>query len=463
MQFAETLSREAEKRFETEKRANTRLRRATDIISDGFSLWDSNDRLVMHNRRSSSSFRAEIPVGTHFNYYIDALYPLVENTTDERTTEAWMAERGVFFAAAEGSHEVKTKSGKWYFITEWRTEEGGTGTIYTDITRQKLAEQQRKLSENRLAQAQKLARHGTFDWDVDRREMFWSETIYDIVGLPPGTPPLDLGQFVLLVHPSSRDIVRSTLKRLLGSGGQHNQEYEIIRPDGKPRSVRVETRAITNSSGRVERILGSLHNQTETKRIERALCRAKETAVEANLTKSEFLANVSHELRTPLKDVIGFSEVMLQEIFGPLGNTPYREYANYFRDKGTHLLGVIIDILDFSKLEAGRLELRYEKVEVADILQKCIRMMHQRAGVEDVALVNNTPDFRKTIEIDERKVTQILLNLISNAVKFTPENGIISIAACEAAAGLENFRLRYRHWYVRVRHRPCPVSVRAGR
>jgi two-component system cell cycle sensor histidine kinase PleC len=98
---------------------------------------------------------------------------------------------------------------------------------------------------------------------------------------------------------------------------------------------------------------------------------------------------------------------------------------------------LINDILDFSTLEAGRLELRYEKVEIADILQKCIRMMHQRAGVEDVALVTNTPDFRQTIEIDERKVTQILLNLISNAVKFTPENGIISIAAGEAAGGLE--------------------------
>ena len=349
-----------------------------------------------------------------------------------------MAERKVFFAAADGLHVVKTKSGKWYLITERRTEEGGTVTIYTDITRQKLAEQQRELSENRLAQAQKLARLGIFDWDVDRREMFWSETMYDIVGLPPDTPPpLDLDQFVLLVHPSSRDIVRSTLKRLLGSGGQYNQEYEIIRPDGKSRSVRVEARAITDSSGRVERILGSLHDQTETKRIERALRRAKETAVEANLTKSEFLANVSHEHRTPLNAVIGFSEVMLQEIFGPLGNTRYREYANDIRDSGTHLLGVINDILDFSKLEAGRLELRYEKVEIADILQKCMRMMHQRAGGEDVALVNNTPDFRQTIEIDERKVTQILLNLISNAVKFTPENGIISIAAGEAAGGLE--------------------------
>jgi PAS domain-containing protein len=100
-----------------------------------------------------------------------------------------MAERKVFFAAADGSHEVKTKSGKWYLITERRTEEGGTVTIYTDITRQKLAEQQRELSENRLAQAQKLARLGIFDWDVDRREMFWSETMYDIVGLPPDTPP----------------------------------------------------------------------------------------------------------------------------------------------------------------------------------------------------------------------------------------------------------------------------------
>ena len=434
---AERLTRDAIQRLESEKRANARLRQAADGISDGFALWDSNDRLVMRNYRSPGSIRPEIPVGTHFNDYVDAIYPLIENMTADGTREAWLAKRKTFFAAADGSHEVKTKTGRWYLITERRTEEGGTVTIYTDITKLKLAEQERELSENRLAQAQKLARIGVFEWDVERRDMFWSDILYEIVGLPAGSPALELDQFILLVHPSNRDLVRSTLKRLLNSGGQYNQEYQIIRPDGETRSVRAEARAITDRAGRVVRILGSLHDQTETKRVERALRRAKETAVEANLAKSEFLANVSHELRTPLNAVIGFSEVMLQEIFGPLGNARYREYANDIRDSGTHLLGVINDILDFSKLEAGRLELRYENVEISDVMQKCIRMMHERAGAVEVVLVNNTPELRQRMEIDERKVTQILLNLISNAIKFTPAKGIVSLSAKLADNGVE--------------------------
>ena len=267
--------------------------------------------------------------------------------------------------------------------------------------------------------------------------MYWSDILYDILGMPPQSPALELDQFILLVHPSSRDIVRSTMKRLLGHGGQYNQEYEIIRPDGQTRSVRAEVRAITDQSGRVIRILGSIHDQTETRRIERALRRAKESAVEANMAKSDFLASVSHKLRTPLNAVIGFSEVMLQEIFGPLGNTRYRDYANDIRDSGTHLLGVINDILDFSKLEAGRLELKYETAQIADVVEKCIRMMHQRAEAEDVALVNSTPDFRHSLEIDQRKVTQILLNLVSNAIKFTPAKGIVTLSGQLTDIGIE--------------------------
>ncbi|MGB0629480.1 MAG: PAS domain-containing sensor histidine kinase [Alphaproteobacteria bacterium] len=434
---AEKLARDAERLLETEKRASTRLRDAADSISDGFALWDANDRLVLHNRRSPSNIRSETPVGTHFNDYIEAIYPLIENTTASGTKEAWLAERKKIFAAANGSHEVKTKSGRWFLITERRTAESGTVTIYTDITKLKLAEQEHELSENRLAQAQKLARIGIFEWDVDRRDMYWSEIMYEIVGLPTDTPALEMDQFILLVHPASRDLVRSTLNRLLRNGGQYNQEYEIIRPDGETRSVRAEARAIADHSGRIVKILGSLQDQTDAKRIEHALRRAKETAVEANMAKSEFLANVSHELRTPLNAVIGFSEVMLQEIFGPLGNPRYREYANDIRDSGSHLLGVINDILDFSKLEAGRLDLKYERVDIADVLQKSIRMMHQRAAAANVTLVNNTPEFHQIIEIDERKVTQILLNLISNAIKYTPEKGIVSLTSNPADKGVE--------------------------
>ena len=428
---------EAERQLESERRTAALLRHAADSLSDGFALWDVNGRLIAHNRRSPPGGRPDISDGITFDQYLDAMYPLIDAPDQYGSKETWRKERTRLFAEANGSHEVKIKSGKWYLITERRTDEGGTLTIYTDISDIKRAEESRELSENRLAMAQKLARIGVFEWDIERQDMYWSDYLYEIVGLPPDSPALGLEQFLLLVHPSSRDLVRSTFARLLSTGGQYNQEYEIVRPDGQSRSVRTVVQAIADDRGRVVRILGSMHDQTETKRTERALRRAKETAVDANIAKSEFLANVSHELRTPLNAIIGFSEVMLQEVFGPVGNSRYREYANDIRDSGTHLLGVINDLLDFSKLEAGRLELRYERVEIGAVVEKCVRMMHQHAESQDVAIVNNTPDFSRRIEIDERKVTQILLNLISNSIKFTPAGGIVSLSVGTAGNGVD--------------------------
>ncbi len=216
--------------------------------------------------------------------------------------------------------------------------------------------------------------------------------MYESVGLPKGTPPLTLSQFLLLVRPESRDLIGSTFRRLLASGGKYNHEYEIVRPDGDIRAVRTEIEAVLDDDGTVARILGSVHDQTSVKRVEAALRQAKETAVNASRAKSEFLANISHELRTPLNAVIGFSEVMIQEVFGPVGNDRYRDYAGDIRQSGLHLLGVINDLLDYSKVEAGRLELHIEDISPAVILDKCTRMMRQRAEAENLTLVTDNGD-----------------------------------------------------------------------
>ena len=266
--------------------------------------------------------------------------------------------------------------------------------------------------------------------------MFWSDIMYDIVGLPLESPPLDFSQYLLLVRPESRDIVRSTFKRLLTAGGKYNQEYEIVRPDGQTRAVRAEAEAVLDDDGSVIRILGSVHDQTSVKRVESALREAKEAAVTANNAKSEFLANISHELRTPLNAVIGFSEVMIQEVFGPIGSDRYRDYAGDIRQSGVHLLGVINDLLDYSKLEAGRVELHVEDISPATIMDKCYRMMRQRAEVENLTLLTDTGDATDAvIQGDDRKITQVMLNLVSNAIKFTPAGGIIRLSICRSGNG----------------------------
>jgi len=178
-----------------------------------------------------------------------------------------------------------------------------------------------------------------------------------------------------------------------------------------------------------------LRDVSDIKRSERALQRALDEAEIANRAKSEFLANMSHELRTPLNAIIGFSELIETQAFGEIGNARYTEYAGDIRDSGQHLLALINDILDLSKIEAGRMDLVEERMVVGEVIEASMRIIRERAQAARLKLVAEIPDNMPTLFADERAIKQILLNLLSNAVKFTEPGGTVTIAAHVAPAG----------------------------
>ena len=156
---------------------------------------------------------------------------------------------------------------------------------------------------------------------------------------------------------------------------------------------------------------------------------AKDEAEAANHAKSGFLATMSHELRTPLNAIIGFSEMMKQEVLGPVGNEQYRAYIGDIHASGTHLLQIINDILDLSKAEAGKIDLAEDVFDLHDIMRSVGQLTAGRVELADLTQTVELPDDVPPVSGDERKTKQVLLNLITNAVKFTPAGGSIAVTA----------------------------------
>ena len=171
------------------------------------------------------------------------------------------------------------------------------------------------------------------------------------------------------------------------------------------------------------------------RRAEQDLREATRIAELANRAKTKFLANMSHELRTPLNAIIGFSEIMHNELFGPLGSARYTEYAKDINDSGAHLLSVIDDILDISKIEAGRYALEEQDMDLAEILHWSIEIVRPRTSEKEITVILDTDPHLPPVHADIRAMRQIMLNLLSNASKFTPHGGRITVAARLGAEG----------------------------
>jgi len=293
-------------------------------------------------------------------------------------------------------------------------------------------------SERNLKAAQRIAHLGSWSNNLKTGLTEWSNESFRILGLEPGSVIPTMEIFFDLIHPDDLPEVEKTLREATEDLHDYSMEYRIMHPNGDIRTIEEIGQVVSDDGGKVLRLTGAIHDITERKKVETELRIAKEHAELASRAKSAFLANMSHELRTPLNAIIGFSDLMSNQILGPIGNDQYRSYLKDIHDSGHHLLGVINDVLDVSKIEAGKFSIVLQDVVLGELLEKAYRFTAGQAQTAGVRLQMNFDENLPLIKADPRKSLQTLLNIMSNAVKFTPEDGTISVTT---ALELEHVRV----------------------
>ncbi len=265
--------------------------------------------------------------------------------------------------------------------------------------------------------------------DADRTMSFISEGVQEITGYPASDFVANAKRtFTSLIHPDDLPKVHQVVKLAGSARTPFAVEYRILTASRETRWVYEKGQGVLDAEGALRHLEGAILDVSDRKLTEEALQTAKHEAELANRSKSEFLSNMSHELRTPLNAIIGFADLMTKEAFGPLGNSNYREYVSDIQVAGQHLLDLIGGILDLSKIEAGKAELKEQNIEVGKIILSCLALVEERAQTGNIRLdAQFTDEPLPALRADKRMLKQILINLLTNAVKFTPPGGKVTM------------------------------------
>ncbi len=363
-------------------------------------------------------------------------------------------------ASVDRMFRIRHSEGRWIWLraraemVDRDSSEPHLIGIAVDVTEQMRLVEHSKTADIRLRDAIETISEAFVLWDADNRLVMCNSKYQQLHGIPdsalvPGTPyaeviaagrkPLVRAQVIADGRPEEG--ARSFELQL--EDGRWLQINERRTKDGGFVSVGTDITQLKRHEGKLidgeRRLMATIADLRQSRQklelqaqqmveLAEKYAEEKDRAEEANRTKSEFLANISHELRTPLNAIIGFSEIMQSGMFGELGSAKYHEYCKDIHHSGAYLLGVINDILDMSRIEAGRMVLDREELVLDDLVEESIRIVRTQAEAQEIEVLSEVGQHLR-MRGDRRALKQVMLNLLSNAVKFTPPDGHITVRA----------------------------------
>lgn len=306
-------------------------------------------------------------------------------------------------------------------------------SVSTDITEQKEAVDELDRLASRLAIANEGAGLGIWDLDLLTGEMIWDATMNRLYEIDPEDSTSSRETWFDAVHPEDRANVMALFEQAINGTRRFRTTYRILLADGEVKHLDVAATITRNDEERPVRMVGVNWDVTERVRYAEMLTRAQEAAEAASRSKSEFLANMSHEIRTPMTAILGYTDILSAECGDDPASTELRnECIRTVRRNGEHLLAIINDILDISKIEAGKMSVEVIDVAPAQLLAEVLSLMRVKAVAKnlmlDLVFETPIPEFMKS---DPIRMRQILMNIVGNAIKFTESGGVTMYVSCD--------------------------------